>query len=110
MERSVLSTMNEALDVLLGIPKSLMRVETASDERQLAGILSALSETYQRMEDLADAYAEVAAIDGSRGRAPGRARPEVLNSSVWLGALDIAGLTFRMKWQESVEGFCSAEH
>lgn len=65
MERSILSTMNEALDLMLGIPKSLMRVETARDERQVTGILSALRETNKRMEELADAHAEVAAAEGA---------------------------------------------
>jgi len=69
MERSILNTMNEALDLLLGIPKSLLRVETVRDERLVGGILSALSETNKRMEDLADAHAEVAASGTASGSA-----------------------------------------
>ena len=69
MERSILNTMNEAIDLLLGIPKSLMRVETVRDERLVGGILSALSETNKRMEDLADAHAEMAASERFGGSA-----------------------------------------
>jgi hypothetical protein len=59
METDLLHAMNAALELLLSIPKSLMMVEVARDERAVARILSALGETNQRMLDLAQAQAEI---------------------------------------------------
>ncbi|MCX6033325.1 MAG: hypothetical protein NT169_29090 [Chloroflexi bacterium] len=64
LEANLLKAMDAALDLLLDIPKSLMLVEIARDERAVASILSALSETNKRMTDLADAHAEMARLDG----------------------------------------------
>jgi hypothetical protein len=63
METRLLDEMNRALDVLLTVPASLMKVEVAVDDRVTERLVDSLDEANARMRDLADAYDDVR--DGS---------------------------------------------
>jgi hypothetical protein len=60
MEHSMVAVMDSSLDMLLSIPKALMKVETARDERAVTKLIEELRETNRHMLDLADAHTEVA--------------------------------------------------
>ena len=61
MERQLLAELDRALDVLLSVPASLMRVEVTVDDREIDRLVRNLDDTNDRMRDLADAYDEVRA-------------------------------------------------
>ncbi len=60
MEHSLVATMDDSLDLMFSIPKSLMKVETARDEKAVEKIIAELNETNRRMLDLAEAHADIA--------------------------------------------------
>lgn len=61
MEDQVVSELRRAHETLLSVPVSLMKVDAARGERTLDRIIAELSETNQRLNDLADSYGEVRA-------------------------------------------------
>ncbi len=66
LETKLLAAMHEALDLLLAVPKSIMMVESAREERRGADILTELRETNQRLADLAAAHTELYQASQSR--------------------------------------------
>ncbi len=61
MERQIVGELRRTHETLLSVPVSLMKVDVARNERSLDRIIAALSETNQRLNDLADSYGEVRA-------------------------------------------------
>ncbi len=59
MEARLTEEMNRALDVLLTVPASLMKMEMATDDRATQRLVDSLDEANSRMRDLADAYDDV---------------------------------------------------
>jgi len=61
MERQIVDELRRTHETLLEVPVALMKVDVARGERNLDRIIAALSETNQRLNDLADSYGEVRA-------------------------------------------------
>ena len=59
LERQLTVAIEGSLQVLMGIPVSLMKVELARDDRAVARILADLAETNLRLTDLAESWEEV---------------------------------------------------
>lgn len=61
MERQIVVELRRTHETLLSVPVSLMKVDTARGERNLDRMIAELSETNQRLNDLADSYGDLRA-------------------------------------------------
>jgi len=61
MERQIVDELRRTHETLLAVPVTLMKVDAARGERNFDRVIVALSETNQRLNDLADSYGEVRA-------------------------------------------------
>ncbi len=59
LESQLKAAIQSSLEVLMGIPVSLMKVELARDDRAVARIVSDLTESNLRLTDLAESWEEV---------------------------------------------------
>jgi hypothetical protein len=59
LEQQVLAEIEHSLDVLAGIPISLVKVELARDDRRADQLLADLGESNARLEDVSSAYQEM---------------------------------------------------
>lgn len=61
MERQIQTELRRTHETLLSVPVSLMKVDTARGDRNLDRVISELSATNQRLNDIATSYDEVRA-------------------------------------------------
>ena len=73
MERRVLDDLNHAMDVLLSVPASLVRLEMAADDREIERLVNNLDDANLRMREQAEAYDDMR--DGSFPSSQSQAAP-----------------------------------